>query len=155
MAKTNHCHYTPQFLSLVTFYQWFVKSFRTIAAHLTNCLKHGSYQRGSEQEESFTELKNHLTNASVLALPSFEKVFEVETNTSMIGIGAVFKQEGCSIEFSTKNYVMLKEKSSTYEHELYALVRTLDHWKHYLLEKRVHSSKWSPCSLILEVKEAN
>lgn len=70
-----------------------------------------------------------------MAFPSFRKVFEVETDTSMIGISVVLEQDGHPIEFFSKKLCYARKKWSTYEQELYSLVGALDHWKHYLLEK--------------------
>jgi hypothetical protein len=82
-------------------------------------------------------LKDKLTHATLLQLPDFSKTFELECDASGIGLGGVLPQE-------TKPFAYFSEKLSghvlnysTYDKELYALVRWLETWQHYLWPKEI------------------
>ena len=67
------------FHGLAGFYRRFMKDFSTVAAPLTDVMKkHVSFKWGRAQEEAFQAIKHKLINPPLLALPNFDKPFEVE-----------------------------------------------------------------------------
>ena len=103
------------FLGLAGFNRRFMKNFSTIAAPLNELTKKGvPFCWDNEQENAFNMLKDKLTHAPLLQLPDFNKTFELECDASLSG--------------PVLNY-------STYDKELYALIRTLETWQHYLWPK--------------------
>ena len=66
------------FLGLAGFYRCFVKDFSTIASPLHALRKKNApFIWGPSQDTAFNELKNLLTHAPLLALPNFDKTFEI------------------------------------------------------------------------------
>ena len=96
---------------------------------------------GEKQEEAFAALKHKLTNAHILTIANFAKSFEIECDASNVGIGAVLMQDGHPIAYFSEKLSGDALNYSTYDKELYALVRALKTWQHYLLPKEfiIHS----------------
>jgi phage FluMu gp28-like protein len=90
---------------------------------------------GDEQDRAFQELKRKLCEAPLLQLPDFDKTFEIECDASGIGIGGVLIQEGKSIAYFSEKLNGPHLNYSVYDKELYALVRVLETWQHYLFPK--------------------
>jgi len=63
-------------------------------APMTEVIKVTSFKWTPKAQSTFEEVKRRLTQAPVLALPCFEKVFEVECDASSVGIDSVLTQEG-------------------------------------------------------------
>ena len=84
------------------------------------------------EEQAFKLLKEKLTHDPLLQRPDFGKTFELECDASGIGIGGVLIQEGKPVAYFSEKLSGLSLNYSTYDKELYALVRVLETWQHYL-----------------------
>jgi len=73
-------------------------------------------------------LKEKWTKAPILALPNFAKTFKIECDASNIGIRVVLLQEGHPIAYFSEKLKESHLNYSTYDKELYPLVRSLQNW---------------------------
>lgn len=133
------------FLGLASYYRCFVKDFASIAKPITDILKGDNGKVSATQSKkikvnfdesqikAFEKLKKLLTSEDVMLLyPDFRKPFDLTTDASSSGLGAVLSQDGRPITMISRT---LKDKEcdlATNERELLAIVWALKKLRNYL-----------------------
>jgi len=112
------------FHGMASFYRRFVRNFSSMVALLIEISnKNVGFKWGKKKEHAFTTLKEKLMHAPIFALPNFDKSFEIQCNAFRVGIWAVLMQEGHPIAYFSEKLNEVVLNCSTYDKELYALVR--------------------------------
>ena len=121
------------FLGLAGYYKKFVEGFSKIATPLTNLLKKDQKFEWSDTfQHSFEELRQRLTTAPVLALPSGKDGYVVYCDASRQGLECVLMQDGRVIAYASRQLKKHEQNYLTYDLELAAVVFALKIWRHYL-----------------------
>jgi len=80
------------FLGMAKYYNTYVAGFATLATPLTDSLQAShAWIWGPAQQSAFEAIKAALTSAPVLQLPRNDLDFEVVTDASDVGVGAVLQ----------------------------------------------------------------
>jgi hypothetical protein len=95
--------------------QKFIRNFSSILAPITDCTRGKTFIWTKEVEESFKFLKKKVNESPILALPNFDKVFEVDCDASHVGIGVVHSQAGRPIALFNEKLNEVRKNYSTYD----------------------------------------
>ncbi|CAH9124286.1 unnamed protein product [Cuscuta epithymum] len=121
------------FLGLAGYYRRFVKDFSKIAKPLTNLTKKTTkFIWDEECKKAFQELKQRLTTAPILTLPSGTEGFEVYTDACLKGLGCVLMQNGKVVAYASRQLKTHEVNYPTHDLELAAVIFALKLWRHYL-----------------------
>ncbi|KAA0040843.1 Ty3/gypsy retrotransposon protein [Cucumis melo var. makuwa] len=119
--KPTNIRETRGFLGLTGYYRRFVHQYGAMAAPLTQLLKKGGFNWSSEAEQAFEMLKKAMMSLPVLTLPMFDRPFEIETDASGYGVGAVLIQDKRPITFHNHTLAIRDRGRPVYERELMAV----------------------------------
>ena len=129
------------FLGLCNYYRRFVPHFARIAAPLTDLTKKTNpFSWGSSQEMSFNNLKAALLKAPVLRCADYSLPFEVQSDASGVGLGAVLQQTDDHgtrpVAYYSRKLNSAEQNYAPHEQELLAIVSALREWRCYLLGRK-------------------
>lgn len=139
-----------QFLGLCNYYRRFIKNFADISKPLTILLKkHKEFEGkkekpvlewGESQNKAFEQLKELLTTAPVLIYPDFSKTFNVTTDASGYGLGAVLSQgeigKDQPVAFASRTLNETERNWDTTDKEAAAIVFAVEQFRPYIYGTR-------------------
>lgn len=125
------------FLGLTSWYRRFIPDFATVAEPLTRLTsKKIKWEWGVEQTEAFEKLKELIATAPVLVCPDFSIPFELHTDASNCGLGAVLTQKIDEQErvlaFASRILNKAERNYDVMERECLAVVWAVEHFRRYL-----------------------
>ena len=68
-------------------------------------------------------------------IAQLREVFQVECDASVVEIGTILSQDNRPVAFFSEKVCEARSKWSAYELEFFAVVRTLKHREHYLIQR--------------------
>lgn len=93
-----------RFLGMATYYKRFIENFSQIAAPLTKLTSvKEDFQWSQEAQHSFDTIKTALKSAPLLASPDYSQPFQIATDASKHGLGAVLLQNGQPIAYASRS----------------------------------------------------
>lgn len=102
-----------------------------IATPLTSLLKKSDskgWKWPPEAATAFTNLKNALMSAPLLAMSDFDKPFTIDCDASGMGLGAILIQQGQLVAYFSMALSERTLAKFAYEKELMALILAIEHW---------------------------
>ena len=108
-----------------------MKDFSKIAAPLTRLTqKNVKFNWTDRCEKHFLLLKDLLTLAPVLTLPSGDERHAVYCDASRVGLGCVLMQNGKVIAYASRQLKKHEQNYPTHDLEIVAVVFALKIWRH-------------------------
>ena len=129
------------FLGTASYYRRFVQNFGTIARPLHRLTeKNRPFLWTTECQVAFETLRKKLVEAPILAYPSSEEDFILDTDASATGIGAVLSQVQDGVErpiaYASRGLSKSERNYSVTKRELLAVVFYCKYFRHYLIGRK-------------------
>ncbi len=134
-TDVNRAH---AFMGLANYYRRYVKGFSAMAKPLNMLLKlDHEWQWGDQQKRAFVELKARLVATPILRRPIRGRPFQLHTDWSMLGLGAVLTKcddEGKEfvMAYASRSNNATESRYSPYKGECLVVVWAVAHFRCYL-----------------------
>jgi transposase InsO family protein len=121
------------FLGTVNTFRRFIYRAAEILQPLTDLTKKENLNKpwGPEQYKCFEEVKKILASPMVLAMPDYDKPFDIWCDASKTGMGGILSQEGRPIAFFSRLFNKAQSQYQTHNQELLAVVSCMKEWRCY------------------------
>jgi hypothetical protein len=122
-----------QFLGLANYFRKFLPNYSRLAAplyHLTK--KTVKFLKGEEAQLCFEAIKQLLVSPPLLSYPDPDLPYELISDASITGCGAVLVQEGKPIAYFSSKFSSAERNYTTGEQEMLGLIKALKEWRCYL-----------------------
>lgn len=131
-----------QFLGLAGYFRRYIEGYASKTACISRLTKKEvPFRWGHEQERARQEIITRLTTEPALSIFDPDLPTEVHTDASSIGYGAVLLQthkdgKKSAVAYFSKTTQCAESRYHSYELETLAVVRALQHFRHYLIGLR-------------------
>ncbi|ESK83628.1 hypothetical protein Moror_12017, partial [Moniliophthora roreri MCA 2997] len=128
------------FTGFMNFYHKFIGNYSAIAKPLYDLMKKRVAFKWTEAcEAAFQTLKKKFQQQPVLWMPDSGKPFIIEADASKWASGGVLRQLGEDSKLHPCGYIShafdsTERNYKIYDRELFAIIRALEMWRHYLME---------------------
>ena len=132
-----------QFVGLASYYRRFVQSFAQTAQPLHALTRKGVSFRWTEScQNAFDVLKKKLCEAPILAYPAFDREITLETDASILGIGAILSQLQADgkphpVAFASRALSPTEQNYAITDLETLGVVWAVSHFRTYLNGQKV------------------
>lgn len=132
----NKISVVQAFVGLANYYKPMAEKFSIIAAPLYKCIGEPKFSWNEKRQEAFEKIKAIVTADSFLIAPDWDKLFIVDTDACLEGIGGCLNQDfdgkDKPVDIYSKHLTPTEQRYSTYERELMAMVKSIIHFKYYV-----------------------
>lgn len=138
-ANTKHVR---QFLGLCNYYRQYIANFAALAAPLNQLTSSKViFQWTAQHQSAFEGLKQLLSKPPILRLPIPDQPFYINTDASLIAVGAVLQQYHTDalfpISYMSVSLNQAQRNYSTFDREWLAIMAALDKWKPLIFGEKV------------------
>ena len=143
MPHPNNVSSAKRFFGMVNYLRDYVRNMASRTKHLHSLLCKGTpFVWSDAHEAEFTDLKDALLSPdTMLYHPDWNSPFELHTDASKHGIGAMLAQwhngKLRPVKFFSRSFTAVEGRWPTTYQELFAVKHSLEHFRAYLLGRKL------------------